>query len=167
MSEQSTRTVPFRMPSADDLARRCEEANQALVKIQWALEDVDQRELVIDFDDAHDWIPDVRAANAALAIAAVAFLSMDKANDARAHLNSDEAPAEIDVARATKNAVTECGACGVQVNEQVEGTTRRLLASLDDTRRATLAAHYQDAPPEVLCAGCFNATAGVLNGVSE
>jgi hypothetical protein len=89
-----------------------------------------------------------------------------KANVCRADLNSDEAPAEIDVARATKNVVPECGACGAEVNEQVERTTRRLLASLDDTRRAILAAHYQGAPPDVLCAGCFNATAGVLSGVS-
>jgi hypothetical protein len=57
-----------------------------------------------------------------------------------------------------------CAACDVGLNEEIERTTRRLLASLDDERRGKLAETYQGTPPDVLCAGCMNVTVAVLNG---
>jgi hypothetical protein len=57
-----------------------------------------------------------------------------------------------------------CGACDVALNEEIERTTRRLLASLDDERREKLAETYHGIPPDVLCAGCMNVTVAVLNG---
>jgi len=60
---------------------------------------------------------------------------------------------------------TLCGACGTELTEEVERTTTRLLAGLDDARRARLDTYYGDlaTAPERLCAGCFNVTASVLN----
>jgi len=71
------RTVQLRMPSAADLARRCEDANRELLRIQWALEDADRNEQIIDFETAHEWKTTVREANAALALAAAALGSLD------------------------------------------------------------------------------------------
>jgi hypothetical protein len=57
-----------------------------------------------------------------------------------------------------------CGGCGASISEEVERTTRRLLASLDDERRARLAETYHGEAPEVLCATCFLPTVATLNG---
>jgi hypothetical protein len=59
--------------------------------------------------------------------------------------------------------MSDCPACGAEVNSEVERTTRLLLSTLDDERRAKLTEHYQGNPPEILCAGCFDVTVGVLN----
>lgn len=58
-----------------------------------------------------------------------------------------------------------CAACDVALNEEIERTTRRLLASLDDERRGKLAETYRGVPPDVLCATCMNVTVAFLNGV--
>jgi hypothetical protein len=60
--------------------------------------------------------------------------------------------------------VSDCSACGVALNDEIDRTIRRLLASLDDERRAKLAETYQDTPPDVLCGDCFLPTVATLNG---
>lgn len=56
-----------------------------------------------------------------------------------------------------------CQACGVAVNAEVERIVKRMLAGLDDVRKAFLAETYQGTAPEILCAACMNVTSGVLN----
>jgi len=57
-----------------------------------------------------------------------------------------------------------CGACGADVSEEVERTTRRLLASLDDRRKAKLADIFEGrSVPDVLCAPCFNPILATVN----
>jgi hypothetical protein len=57
-----------------------------------------------------------------------------------------------------------CDACGEDVNEEVERTTRRLLASLDERRKAKLADIFEGrSVPEVLCAPCFNPILATVN----
>lgn len=63
---------------------------------------------------------------------------------------------------------TGCGACGVDLSDEMAMTTRRLLASLDEGRRAKLVETYQGSePPEVLCGECFLPTVATLNGVTN
>lgn len=63
--------------------------------------------------------------------------------------------------------MADCGACGAPLNDEMERTTRRLLASLDDERRARLTETYQGTAPEVLCGPCFLPTVATINGASE
>lgn len=81
MTESTTRTIEFRLAPAADLARRCEDANKALVIVQWAIEDVYQQcdadvAFIGDLELA-DWKRTLREASAALALAAVALGSVD------------------------------------------------------------------------------------------
>lgn len=76
MPDPTTRTVTFGLAPPRDLAQRCEDANKALLKVQWALEDAYQAEQYIDSEDAYQWRHDIRAANAALVLAAVALGSV-------------------------------------------------------------------------------------------
>lgn len=63
--------------------------------------------------------------------------------------------------------MADCGACGAPLNDEMERTTRRLLTSLDDERRARLTETYKGTAPEVLCATCFNPTISMLNGATR
>lgn len=57
-----------------------------------------------------------------------------------------------------------CNACSDPIPSQfVADTTRRILDTLDDRRRAFLIDTYRGAPPTVLCATCFGVTVGVMN----
>lgn len=56
-----------------------------------------------------------------------------------------------------------CGACSVAISEEVERTTSRLLATLDDSRRVRLDEIYAGEPPDQMCAPCFIANVGSLN----
>jgi hypothetical protein len=59
-----------------------------------------------------------------------------------------------------------CGGCGANMSDEMERTTRRLLVSLDDERRARLTETYKGTVPEVLCPTCFLPTVATLNGVT-
>lgn len=78
MPEQ--RTVEFRMAPPADLARRCIDANKALLVVQWAIEDTYQQcdgdEAIVDIGQLSAWKRTLRDANAALALAAVALGSL-------------------------------------------------------------------------------------------
>lgn len=52
------------------------------------------------------------------------------------------------------------------MSEEAERTTTRLLANLDDVRRARLTDAYKGEPPDRLCARCSLPTFAMLNGVS-
>ena len=59
--------------------------------------------------------------------------------------------------------MSACGACGGEMTEEVERTTRRLLAALGGVRAAALTELYGGQAPHVLCAGCFNLNLSNLN----
>lgn len=59
--------------------------------------------------------------------------------------------------------MANCGACHAHINEEVERTTTRLIASLDDARRAKLVELYPENTPAMTCANCFLPIAAALN----
>ena len=60
--------------------------------------------------------------------------------------------------------LNRCDACSDPIPSQfVVETTRRILDTLDDRRRAFLIDTYRGAPPTVLCATCFGVTVQAMN----
>lgn len=55
-----------------------------------------------------------------------------------------------------------CSSCDQVVNPVIERLTGPMIRNLDDDRKAKLSALMGTDSP-TLCAGCFNATAGVIN----
>ena len=59
-----------------------------------------------------------------------------------------------------------CASCGAQLSNEVATTTSRLLTTLGPEREKRLVETFGGTRPKVLCAVCFNQTAGVLNGAA-
>lgn len=61
--------------------------------------------------------------------------------------------------------MSKCGSCEVEIDpDSITGrTVPRLIASLDDNRRAIIAQLFGGEVPPTLCAECFNRTASVFN----